>query len=436
MKIRKISLTLPIISASLFFIGCYKQADVRPFDPEDDIPPSVIIAFPPEGPAVSGKIMVRALANDNTGIQKVALYVDGLPVGEEAHSEPYEMTWNTFAYKDSTVHIITVRAFDLSSNRTDSDPLTLFIDNSAEYPIVIQLEKIKYADSAYSVVWSRSPDKNFLSYTLLQSFQADLSDETEVFSSGNVDDTVYYTYAIPPGDMRYYRLRVTNQNGLESYSPVETAYAPECINIPLEGLMAWYPFNGNAFDESGNGHDGTILYAEPTTDRHGKPGKAYDFQVNSGYIIIPGPASFNDMDSFTLAAWIYRKGDFTGSFQSIISKISPQRDFVLQLRPEGNPSVCFAYDPAIYYCCTGPSVTPVAEWVHLAAAWTGDSWKLYVNGNLVKTESYPGSQPPWTGEHMYIGSLGGGEVFQGCIDEVLIYGRELSETEILGISRL
>ena len=48
------------------------------------------------------------------------------------------------------------------------------------------------------------------------------------------------------------------------------------INID-SGLVAHYPFNGNANDESGNGNDGTVNGATLTTDRFGNANKAYSF---------------------------------------------------------------------------------------------------------------------------------------------------------------
>ena len=42
-----------------------------------------------------------------------------------------------------------------------------------------------------------------------------------------------------------------------------------------EGLVAYYPFNGNANDYSGNGHNGTVTGATLTTDRFGNPNSAY-----------------------------------------------------------------------------------------------------------------------------------------------------------------
>ena len=85
-------------------------------------------------------------------------------------------------------------------------------------------------------------------------------------------------------------------------------------NIPANGLVAYYPFNGNANDESGNGNHGTVNGAILTSDRNGDDNTAYDFQVldwdsgNNGgdYIYIPHSSEFN-FESFTLSAWVYRK---------------------------------------------------------------------------------------------------------------------------------
>jgi hypothetical protein len=47
--------------------------------------------------------------------------------------------------------------------------------------------------------------------------------------------------------------------------------------VPTSGLVGWWPFNGNANDESGNGNNGTVNGATLTTDRFGNAGQAYDF---------------------------------------------------------------------------------------------------------------------------------------------------------------
>jgi hypothetical protein len=54
--------------------------------------------------------------------------------------------------------------------------------------------------------------------------------------------------------------------------------------VPSNGLVGWWPFNGNANDESGNGNNGTVNGATLTTDRNGNANQAYSFDGLNDYI--------------------------------------------------------------------------------------------------------------------------------------------------------
>jgi hypothetical protein len=72
-----------------------------------------------------------------------------------------------------------------------------------------------------------------------------------------------------------------------------------------DGLVAYYPFNGNANDVSGNGHHGTVNAAILAEDRFGNPDSAYDFDGDNDYIWLGDIPSANAM---TIAAWIQWMG--------------------------------------------------------------------------------------------------------------------------------
>ena len=75
--------------------------------------------------------------------------------------------------------------------------------------------------------------------------------------------------------------------------------------IPTNGLVAYYPFGGNANDASGNGNHGTVYSATPTTDRCGNPNSAYNFNGNS-YIKVPYSTSLNShTNGLTISFWVY-----------------------------------------------------------------------------------------------------------------------------------
>ena len=70
---------------------------------------------------------------------------------------------------------------------------------------------------------------------------------------------------------------------------------------PTDGLVAWYPFNGNAKDESGNGHHGKVIGATLCKDRKGKNDSAYNFDGVNDYIKIKNNDQMNPV-SFTVSS--------------------------------------------------------------------------------------------------------------------------------------
>jgi hypothetical protein len=70
--------------------------------------------------------------------------------------------------------------------------------------------------------------------------------------------------------------------------------------VPANGLVGWWPFSGNANDESGNGNNGTVNGATLTTDRFGNAGKAYDFDGIDDFIDLQNLTSNQD---FSYSLW-------------------------------------------------------------------------------------------------------------------------------------
>ncbi|MGK5093653.1 hypothetical protein WDW89_16785 [Deltaproteobacteria bacterium TL4] len=77
-------------------------------------------------------------------------------------------------------------------------------------------------------------------------------------------------------------------------------YSLQESSIPTNGLVAYYPFNGNANDESGNGNNGTVNGATLTTDRDGQTGKAYSFDGTDDYITITDNNSWTFNSDFSI----------------------------------------------------------------------------------------------------------------------------------------
>jgi hypothetical protein len=70
--------------------------------------------------------------------------------------------------------------------------------------------------------------------------------------------------------------------------------------VPTNGLVGWWPFNGNANDESGNGNNGTVNGATLTTDRFGVANKAYSFDGVDDWFDV----SMNQNNAFAVSIWV------------------------------------------------------------------------------------------------------------------------------------
>lgn len=93
------------------------------------------------------------------------------------------------------------------------------------------------------------------------------------------------------------------------------------------GLIAYYPFVGNAVDSTGRGHNGTVSGATPTTDRNGNENSAYYFNGTDNYIVVPDSKDLRlGTVSFTINAWV-QIDEYNSSYGSIIvNKRGPGSD--------------------------------------------------------------------------------------------------------------
>ena len=100
--------------------------------------------------------------------------------------------------------------------------------------------------------------------------------------------------------------------------------------------------------------------------------------------------------------------------------------YALQASSPGNTPIMFVYPHSL----AGTSALPLNGWSHLAATYDGAALRLFVNGSQAATVS--GGGPIVQSANVL--SIGGnsvwGEFFQGTIDEVRIYNRALTASEI------
>jgi hypothetical protein len=79
---------------------------------------------------------------------------------------------------------------------------------------------------------------------------------------------------------------------------------------------------------------------------------------------------------------------------------------------------------------TGTANLPLNTWTHLATTYDGATLRLFVNGTQVATKAVTGSAVTSTGALRFGGNSVWGEWFAGTLDEIRIYKRALTATEI------
>ncbi len=129
--------------------------------------------------------------------------------------------------------------------------------------------------------------------------------------SGATNTTLALTN-VQPVNIGNYTVVVTNAAGSVT-SSVASLTIPGVPTGIWQNLVAYYPFNGNANDASGNGNHGGVNGASLATDRFGMASQAYYFDGTSNYIEIPASTNTFGSTNYTVAMWFNRVfGELSG----------------------------------------------------------------------------------------------------------------------------
>jgi hypothetical protein len=201
--------------------------------------------------------------------------------------------------------------------------------------------------------------------------------------------------------------------------------------VPTNGLVGYFPFNGNTNDETVNGNNGAVNGASLTTDRFGNPNSAYHFDA------------VNDDISGTTNNWPFYKSPRTISLWCSIHTLvgESSSNHVLNYRLiQNNCANTITYEHVIGFKTVsyGAYFNAVSfnfdydfdKWYQIVGTFDGTVAKLYINGLL---RSY-GNKPLWNTlpGGFRIGSLDNWiSWWNGEIDDIRIYNRVLNWEEIL-----
>jgi hypothetical protein len=232
-------------------------------------------------------------------------------------------------------------------------------------------------------------------------------------------------------------------SNLSNLPPAETQLAQVS---PTNGLVGFWNFDDGVgaipptmvIDVTGQGNNGTI-YNGSLVD--GKSGKGVSLNGSTSYVDIGNPALLKLTGSMTASAWIYSSLNPADDGQ-IIAKSDSNIGWQLKTSMDTGPRTA-----AISITNIGQTahtqrysntVLALNTWYHIAGVYNGatQSLDIYVNG-VLDNGTLRGNAPIYSqvdyNSNIYIGKRDGGFNFAGTIDQVRLYNRALSASEISSV---
>lgn len=219
-----------------------------------------------------------------------------------------------------------------------------------------------------------------------------------------------------------------------------TAFSQVDLTSNLKVCM---PFTGNANDQSGSSNNGTVSGATLTSDRFNNANSAYQFNGTSNYISVPNFAAIAPSNELTISMWA--KSDLTTS--NCLFMLSPDDPAdrcvgCAQYSNAGSTMMIWDYGSISGNGrTTAPSIpADLSGWHHYVyiVSQSGNQKQMYLDGVVKSNVAYAGTCNN-KNLPLYIGAgndggQGGNIRFRGKIDDVCIYNRALTASEVSALN--
>ena len=215
------------------------------------------------------------------------------------------------------------------------------------------------------------------------------------------------------------------------------------IYVPSNGLVAWFPFNGNAIDESWNGHDAEVDGASLSTDRFGNSEAAYVFDGNDR--IFPSNPEGFPVAERTTSIWMKSNVEVTGGRALFgYGGGSCGSSWLLTYNNQGNQPYAYHSFELQGHCnaFATAAAMPSSEfenWHHIVLRTSVEGTDIFVDGVLTtQSSTFVNNTQPNCAVLGAVPSPGGACVYQdsandlwsGLLDDFAIWNRALTNEEI------
>jgi hypothetical protein len=203
--------------------------------------------------------------------------------------------------------------------------------------------------------------------------------------------------------------------------------------VPTNGLVGWWPFNGNANDESGNGNNGTVNGATLTTDRFGNANNAYSFD-GSDWVEVVNSSSLQNLNSISISGWVnvnqWFQSNGNGWFP-ILSKSSSSQPGLFSYGIGSDRMYNNLFSK--YFESMNNFSNSLNTWIFCVVINDGTMAKFYINGTLHQTvNNFQTLSNVSNNANLFFGKDSQGilEYSKGKLDDIGIWNRALTQQEI------
>lgn len=199
-----------------------------------------------------------------------------------------------------------------------------------------------------------------------------------------------------------------------------------------DALVAYYSFDGDADDSSGNENHGEIIGGS-NWDK-GEFGDAIHLDVGAHIEMMVTESLHGDLfktDPFTLSVWInptFEGGEWQQIWRSLPTAAGHNTLFVNTV--QGLLSWRGQVAGWTVLCQTDAGQIKKDEWSHAVVQSDGKNYRIYINGELAKETDF--QETIGANETYRLGGEGG-EGYGGAIDDAAVFSRNLSENEIAAL---
>lgn len=200
------------------------------------------------------------------------------------------------------------------------------------------------------------------------------------------------------------------------------------------GLIAYYPFNGNVNDESGNGYNGYLNGPTFGTNRSGATNSALSFNGINNTFVVSNLPLLNE--SFSYSAWIRIAGSNSYGLESFGACYGANMFWNFSFSYTGNQFNLYDSENSAWTVNNIGTNTPLSSWVQVVITYDNTGLEqIFYNGVLLSNRSV---QLPISGgsyNNLYVGTDNDmqDQAFNGLIDDIRVYNHALSSSDVAAL---